>query len=173
MVKDVLVDYRAARLWYTKEDYKKFQTEMIHDAVSCLLHHETDPRGKLLMQIYFALRSSTGTNNNSNNNNNNNNAIRIENLYHQIASLDATLVGLHEHIGQPHMVLDYQLRRRHLLYEIHRLQQTKYCDRPQQQQQSIRRMIAETSRLTSHASRVYAGLVAQLSMAEWNDTLST
>ena len=72
--------------------------------------------------------------------------------------MDEHAVGLVQGII-PAVEQDFQLRRQHLLYQLHRLQQLT-------DKGTRTKMIYETSRLSSRASRLFAGYVANIAAEE-------
>ena len=138
----------AANVWYTPQEMASF-----HAQTQNLLHQQknSDPKWSVaLLHVYRAFRGQLSSQAQ---------LMRILDRATTLLHLNEHTVGL-EASAHDDMMDDFLLRRQHLMQQVHRLQ-TQVADTAVRQE-----MIAETSRLTSRAARMFAGYTARVAAFE-------
>lgn len=140
-------DGESSHVWYTDKDFAKFHRQT-QELAAYLTEENRDDLSLTLLRVYCVFRGNGSTQE------------IMDILQSATGNMDEYIVGL---IGGivPAIEQDFQMRRQHLLNQIGRLQATPMAD------ESMRaRMICETSRLTSRASRLFAGYTAHMAAEE-------
>lgn len=130
-------------LWYKTEDFLSFerQAKLLATALQASTDHQSWSHS--LMRVYFTLRVANST------------AEAKQVMEASDISLDERTLGLHDRFITP-ICNDFVVRRRHLMNQVFRLQCSRF---PSEHHRD--NVIQETSRLNSHAARLYARFVAE------------
>lgn len=143
-----VTEQESVNVWYTREDFATFhaQTQMI-------LHQQnkSDPQwSAALVHVYRAFRGQVLSQAQ---------LVRIVDQATALLDLNEDNVGLHAYAHND-LTDDFAVRRQHLMQQVHRLQ-TQVANVTVRQE-----MIAETSRLTSHVARMFAGYIALVAVCK-------
>ena len=129
--------------WYSLEDYRAFTFEARRTADKLQASRDPNSWSNSLMRVYFTIRVAKTPQEVKK-------VVDVTDI-----SLDETNLGLQDHCLYP-ICSDYVIRRRHLMEQISRLQNSSHPSDSQRES-----LIEQTSLLSSHASRMYAYIVAQ------------
>ena len=137
----------SCNVWYTSKDFAKFHRQS-RELAAYLKKEDRDDLPSSLLCVYRAFRGNGSTQE------------IMDTVQSANVDMDEYTVGLIHGII-PAIEQDFQLRRQHLRWQIHRLQSTPMADESMRE-----KMIYETSRLSSRASRLFAGYVANVAAGE-------
>eukprot|EP00977_Amphora_coffeiformis_P029233 scaffold39580_cov244-Amphora_coffeaeformis.AAC.1 len=139
-----VTEQEREQVWYNSQDFGKFHRQAKEQA-AYLRTEDKDEWCAALLSVYRAFRGNGSPQE------------IMETLQSVNVDMDEYTVGLAQGII-PAIEQDFQLRRQHLLYQMDRLQSV-----PDMTDEDRTKMMYETSRLSSRASRLFAGYIANSS----------